>query len=137
MVVLIDTNVIIDFLITREPFYAAASQLIGKCANQEIKGYVALHSIPNIWYILRKVPEERRRTWLLDICHILQVAGADHEEVVSAIAKEEFADLEDCLQDQCAKSVGASYIITRNVQDFVHSEVPAISPEDFLAKEDP
>lgn len=42
------------------------------------------------------------------------------------------ADLKDCLQSNCAKSVKADYIITRNIKDFVHSEVPAILPEDFL-----
>ena len=45
MVVLIDTNVIIDYLITREPFYKAASAIIIKCAQKEITGYIAFHSI--------------------------------------------------------------------------------------------
>jgi hypothetical protein len=44
----------------------------------------------------------------------------------------EFRDLEDYLQDRCAKNIAADYIITRNVEDFDKSEVPAISPEDFL-----
>ncbi len=45
MIVLIDTNVILDFLLTREPAYQAASDIILKCANKEIKGYIAFHSI--------------------------------------------------------------------------------------------
>ena len=45
MVVLIDTNVILDFLLTREPACKAASDIILKCANKEIKGYIAFHSI--------------------------------------------------------------------------------------------
>ena len=49
-----------------------------------------------------------------------------------AVQMKEFKDLEDCLQDKCANSVGAEYIITRNTADFVYSEVPAILPEDFL-----
>ena len=47
MVVLIDTNVIIDFLIMREPFFEASSNVIRKCAEGELKGSVAFHSIPN------------------------------------------------------------------------------------------
>lgn len=89
MVVLVDTNVIIDFLITREPFYRAATEVITKCANRELTGYIAFHSIPNLWYILRKVPENKRRKWLSDICRCLWVTGASHEEVIRAISVKE------------------------------------------------
>lgn len=133
MVVLIDTNVIIDFLITREPFFESSSKVMEKCATGELKGYIAFHSIPNLWYILRKIPEEKRRGWLIDICGFLRVIGVNHDEVLKAIKSEEFKDFEDCLQDRCAKNIGASYIITRNVADFNGSEVPAILPEEFLS----
>lgn len=133
MVVLIDTNVVIDFLLTREPFFEASSKVIAKCANGEIAGYIAFHSIPNLWYILRRVPEDKRRRWLIDICGFLKVAGTSHEEVVKAIKMTEFKDFEDCLQDRCAKNLRAQYIITRNVADFNKSEVQAITPEDFLS----
>ncbi len=55
-----------------------------------------------------------------------------HEEVVEALKMDRFKDFEDCLQDKCAESVGAGYIITRNIADFVNSKIPAISPEKFL-----
>lgn len=76
MVVLIDTNVIIDFLAVREPFYDSALQVMEKCASGEADGYIAFHSLPNLWYIFRKVPEETRRLWLEKICKILKVASA-------------------------------------------------------------
>ena len=85
MVVLIDTNVIIDFLIAREPFYHSALQVIKKCASGEVNGYIAFHSLPNLWYILRKIPEETRREWLEKICKILNVTSATHEAVIKAI----------------------------------------------------
>lgn len=132
MVVLIDTNVIIDFLIKREPYEKAASEIIRKCAEKEMKGYLALHSVTNLWYILRKVPEEKRREWILDVCSFLRVAGVSHEEVVRAITMKDFKDFEDCIQDRCAGSVGAEYIVTRNTSDFANSQVPAVSPENFL-----
>lgn len=132
MVVLIDTNVILDFLLTREPACKAASDIILKCANKEIKGYIAFHSISILWYILRKVPEEKRRNYLIDICSLLQVTATSHNEIIKAINMIEFKDFEDCLQDRCAKNVSADYIITRNTLDFTYSEVPAILPEDFL-----
>lgn len=132
MTVLVDTNVIIDFLVTREPYYEASSQIIAKCASGELKGYIAFHSVPNLWYILRKIPESKRRTWILDICSFMQVTSVPHKEVLKAVQMENFKDLEDCLQDRCAINVNAQYIITRNMLDFTNSEVPAILPENFL-----
>ena len=132
MVVLVDTNVLIDFLTTREPFYKASTEVITKFASGEIEGYIAIHSIPNLWYILRKASEEMRRKWLLDICEFLQVGGISHEDVVKAIGMKDFKDFEDCLQDRCAESIGADYIITRNAKDFDDSTVQAVSPEEFL-----
>ena len=132
MKVLVDTNVIIDFLLTREPFYKASLEVIKKCASREIIGYIAFHSVPNLWYILRKIPEDRRREWMLNVCQFLQVVGVSHDEVIKAIQMKSFKDFEDCLQYECAKSVGAKYIITRNIQDFINSDIQAILPEDFL-----
>lgn len=63
MVVLVDTNVIIDFLITREPFYKASMEGVMKCARRELEGCIAMHSIPKLWYILRGTPEEKRRNF--------------------------------------------------------------------------
>ena len=133
MVVLVDTNVLLDFLTVRKPHYESAKNIIQLCAGEEIKGYIAFHSIPNVFYILRKSYDiSKRREMLRRVCLVLQVTGASHERVCNAILREEFSDFEDCLQDECAKEVKADYIITRNVQDFYHSEVPAITPEDFL-----
>lgn len=134
MKILIDTNVIIDFLLSREPFQQAAARILTACAKRELTGYLAFHSVPNIWYVLRKVPENKRRAWLLDICSFLQIVGVSHSDVVKAIEMRNFADFEDCLQDRCAESVGANYIVTRNVQDFAASVIPAITPTEFWQK---
>lgn len=78
------------------------------------------------------MPEDKRWEWISNICGFLKVTGANHEEVLKAIFMKNFSDFEDCLQDRCAKEVNAEYIITRNVEDFNNSEIPAILPEDFL-----
>ena len=113
MVVLIDTNIIIDFLAVRKPFYDSAFQVMEKCASGEAEGYIAFHSLPNLWYIFRKIPEETRRLWLEKICKILKVASASQESVLKAIKMDNCTDFEDWLQDRCAEEVSANYIITR------------------------
>ena len=127
MVVLIDTNVIIDFLVAREPFYDSALHVMEKCASGEAEGYMAFHSLPNLWYILRKVPAETRSK-------ILKVASASQKAVMKAIKMDNFKDFEDCLQDRCAEEVSANYIITRNTADFEASVVSAIEPDEWLKK---
>lgn len=134
MIVLIDTNVIIDFLVAREPFYDSALRVMEKCASGEADGYMAFHSLPNLWYILRKVPAETRRLWLEKVCMVLKVACASQEAVMAAIKMDNFIDFEDCLQDRCAEEVSANYIITRNTSDFEASVVSAIEPDEWLKK---
>ena len=54
MVILVDTNIIIDALANREPYADDAKRIMEKCAAREITGILAAHSIPNLFYILRK-----------------------------------------------------------------------------------
>ena len=51
-----------------------------------------------------------------------------------ALERNDFPDFEDCLQDECATQNHADYIITRNIDDFSSSNIPAITPLDFLEK---
>lgn len=63
----------------------------------------------------------------------MQVTGASHEKVCNAIERNDFPDFEDCLQDECAKEVSADYIVvTRNVEDFQHSQIKAITSQELL-----
>ncbi len=133
MKVLIDTNVIVDFMIDREPFAEHAYAIIEKCSLKEIDGYMAAHSIPNLFYILRNAyPVKKRKELLLELCNILEVIGIDKQKVIASILNNSLNDLEDCLQIECAKEIGADYIITRNMKDFRESEVEAILTENFL-----
>ncbi len=135
MVVLIDTNVLLDYLETREPYFEDSYHVLLLCAEEKAKGYIAFHSVPNIFYIMRRTHDkECRREMLNEICSILTVAGASHEKIVDAINREDFADFEDCLQVQCAKEIQADYIVTRNVNDFVCSEVEVLTPKEFIKR---
>lgn len=134
MVILIDTNVALDFLTMRHPYYEDAQNVIRMCAEERVIGYLAFHSLPNIFYILRKSHSETdRRKMLIKLCLVLKVTGASHERVCNAIDNNEFSDFEDCLQDECAQEVSADYIVTRNARDFRHSKVKAVTPREILA----
>jgi len=134
MVVLIDTNVLLDFLNKRTPYNALADRIIDLCSDGIIKGYMASISVPNIFYIMRKdLSVKELRSLLLDLCDIVDIVGIGKQKIITSLLKEDFSDFEDCLQVECAKQVNADYIITRNLADFSNAPIPAILPGDFLS----
>ena len=119
--ILVDTNVLLDYLLEREPFFEDAKQVILSCTDGKTKGCIAAHSISNMFFILRKDYNARERREILD-----------KEKLLSGLANEDFSDFEDCLQMECAKSYGAEYIVTRNVSDYAASEIKAVLPSEYL-----
>lgn len=74
MKVLIDTNVILDWIMRREPNAANARKIIGQCLFGVVEGYVTAHSVSDIFYILRKdFPVEKRKNLLQLLCEGMQV----------------------------------------------------------------
>ena len=131
--ILIGTNVLLDYLLEREPFFEDAKNVILLCIKGKIKGCIAAHSISNMFYILRKdYTAKERREILSSLCTIFDVEGIDKAKLLSGLANEEFSDFEDCLQMECAKSYGAEYIVTRNVSDYSTSDMKAILPSEYL-----
>ncbi len=133
MVLLIDTNVVIDYVLVRQPQFSNSVRVISACQNKIVKGYLAFHSLSTIWYVARKnYNPQKRRALLLEITDFLTVTGAPHNSVIDAIKNEDFRDFEDCLQEKCALAVNADYIVTNNIKDFELSAISAVTPADML-----
>lgn len=130
--VLVDTNVLLDYLLCREPYDQAARKIVIACKKKRVTGCVAAHSISNIFFILRKAfsIEECRRL-LSSLCELFEVEGIDKAKVLWALADRTFSDFEDCLQMECAVAFHADYIVTRNCEDFKSSSIPCIDPNEF------
>lgn len=131
--ILIDTNVLLDYLLEREPFFEDAKKVVSSCTEENTKGCIAAHSISNMFFILRKdYTAKESREILSNLCTIFDVEGIDKAKLLSGLANEGFSDFEDCLQMECAKSYGAEYIVTRNVSDYSVSDIKAILPSEYL-----
>ena len=103
------------------------------CSTKGIKGYIAAHSVMNAFYILRKAfSSDERREMLLQLYDVASIVSIDGHKIKDSLENLDFKDVEDCLQTECAIECNAEYIITRNVKDFEQSEIPPITPEDFL-----
>lgn len=100
---------------------------------REITGILAAHSIPNLFYILRKnFSQEERRFLLKNLCEIFQISDLNEKKIVAALENNAFSDFEDGLQEECAVESMADYIVTRNPADFKHSRVKVILPDELL-----
>ncbi len=135
MVVLIDTNVILDVLLKRLPYYEKSLLVWELSLKHQIKGVLAAHGITNLWYILRKdYSGAERRELLSSILEVFEISPLTKDKLVSAINRSDFKDFEDCLQDECAIYAKADCIVTRNVKDFVNAKTPVLTPEEFVKK---
>ncbi len=135
MRVLLDTNILLTYLSGREDRYSSECEKIVKlCADEEIEGVVAFHSLSTIWYVMRKAPEEMRRACIKRLCILFTIAGADNEAILEAVENRGFRDFEDALQDCCAAESDCDYIITANGKDFIgHSHTAVKSPAELIA----
>jgi predicted nucleic acid-binding protein len=133
MKILIDANVLLDYLAKREPFRESAEAIVDACVSGKVDGSIAAHSFSNIFYILRKVfSVAERKQLLLDLCELFSVEGIGRGAIEAALTNEAFDDFEDALQMECAYAAGADYIITRDPKDYAGSSVPIISPDEFF-----
>lgn len=134
MKLFIDTNILIDYTTRRQPFTENAGKIIDLCINETARGYIAVHSLLNMFFILRKEIHDvsKRRERLIDLTEFLDIVEVDKSIVLSALKNDSFRDFEDCVQAECANRIGADYIITRNVKDFAQSPIKAITPEELL-----
>ena len=132
MKLLLDTNILLDVLTEREPFYDISAIIWHKCACKEFSGCISSLSFANMLYNMRKIlkPEsiENLAGQMLEIFDFADLNSAD---IIEA-AKMRWENFEDALQSVAAERIKADYIITRNIKDFDNSNVRALSPEDFL-----
>ena len=128
----LDTNVLLDYILLREPFAQSAQKIIDYCRQELLEGSIAAQSVADMFYILRKnIAIDERRRILLNLCNIFHVENIDKDKLKRALLNENFSDFEDCLQTECALSFKADYIITRNVADYKFSAIPCLTPNDF------
>jgi predicted nucleic acid-binding protein len=131
--IFIDTDVVLDFLLDREPFSTFASIIFSLSEDKKVKTYISPLTVSNSYYILRKLASHskvvKNLQKLLLITNITTISKQD----VALALNSNFTDLEDALQHFSAIShAKVDVILTRNIRDYKHSEVPAMSPENYL-----
>lgn len=133
MKILIDTNVIIDALTSREPWNESAEKIFIMAANHIINMYITASSATDIYYLVRKHLHDTNMAKqimgkLYSLTGILEVTGSD---CVDALASP-ITDYEDAVVARVAANAEMDYIVTRNVKDFQKGMVKVILPGEFI-----
>ena len=134
MKVLVDTNIVLDVLLKRVPFYEDSFTMFQLSDSRSISGVLAAISITNIFYMLRKTGKSSAEVYqdLDDIIGVFNVAPVFETTVSTALALR-WNDFEDAVQFITAKECEVDYIITRNKADYITSEISCMTPAEFIA----
>ena len=135
MRILIDTNVILDILQKREPFFADSYRVLREVIESDTECLISASSATDIFYMLRKSlgSAQAAKDQLEQLAQLVTFGDVQGMDIHTALMRA-MPDFEDAVVDTVAERSGASYIVTRNIKDFADSAVPAILPADFLKK---
>lgn len=129
----LDSDVILDLLLDREPFSNDIESLIEFSLDTETKLYTSPISICNINYIIGRLETKTKADFktkkILELISIENVG----QKVVDDACSSNFKDFEDSIQNFCAVESGHKIIITRNTKDYKESHLSILTPKEYLA----
>lgn len=134
MRVLLDTDVVLDVIMAREPFVLEAAELLDLSEQGAFEAYVSAITPLNIFYVARKARTKANlRQAVHELLQTVRVCTIDESVLANAFTLS-FADYEDAVQHCCATASNLEGIVTRNLKDYKNATLPVFSPTDFLKK---
>jgi predicted nucleic acid-binding protein len=133
MKILIDTNVVLDVLLKRQPYYTDAILISILLEKNIIEGYVSASAITDVYYIINKEFKDTAKSIgkIKDILKIIGIASINEFNIYEAIDSG-WDDFEDALQYVVGKEIEVDYIVTRNTKDYEKSIIKIIEPNTLL-----
>lgn len=132
MKILVDTNILLDVALQREPHLVDSDRVLKWCDLHPGHAFIAWHSVSNVYYLLEKQLDDTSArefvTTMLDVFEVAETNTASAKHALHLPIK----DFEDALQTVAAVEAGADVIITRDRHDYSGSPIPARSPGEFL-----
>ena len=129
---LLDTNILLDVALERQPHYHLAAAILNHLIPQPGRGCVAWHTIATFYYLAsRDLGDAQTRDFIRTMTTFLTVPPTDSAALRYTLALP-MRDFEDAMQVAAAHTAGAPYIITRNTRDFADSPIPALAPAQAL-----
>lgn len=133
MNVFLDTNVLIDVLAKREPFYADSARLWTLAEQGRIEGFVSVISFNNIYYVVRRLRTRQVADRTMVLLRDTFTPVSLDKQILDQAIDGGFKDLEDAIQYFIAIRAGAECIVSRDASAFPKSDVPVLTPGELLA----
>lgn len=133
MKLLIDTNIVLDVMLKREPFYSLSFEILGLAKRDDVEEYVSASAITDIYYLAyRQIRDKSRVKKLMkELLMVVSVASVSKQEIENAISLE-WNDFEDSVQYSVAYLQEMDGIVTRNPNDYREAEIKVWKPEELL-----
>ena len=132
--VFLDTNIVADLFLKREPFCENSLKLFTLGFHKKITLYVSSLSYATLAYLVRKMKKEERVLLFEKLRNITETTTIDRLTVDKALISD-FSDLEDALQYYSAVNAKVDVVLTRNKKDLVEANVPVMTPDEFFKNE--
>ena len=131
---LIDTNVILDVLLKREPFYKSCASVLTLARRKEIELYVSASAITDIYYIANQALRDKAevKSLIVKLIKVVSVAGISEDEIQKGLALP-WKDFEDSVQYSVALLQKMDGIVTRNPKDYKEAEMKGWDPEEIVS----
>lgn len=128
----LDTNICLDLIAKRSPWHKDAEILVKTHVTGAQRMGISVLTIPTLAFLLEKYQQsvtiDTAMKNILQLFEILDVTG----DMVKQAIDNNWKDLEDAIQHECATQHKAECIITRNKKDFKESEIPVLTPTEWL-----
>lgn len=132
--VLVDTNIVIDLLAKRVPFYKEAQELFTLADYNKVKLYVSTLTFADTHYILTtKYKFDTARKLLMKFKMLVTVLPFD-DKILDLVLVSDFKDFEDAIQFYIASENSMNIIVTRNKNDFIPSSIPIFTAKEYLSR---
>lgn len=133
MKLLIDTNVVLDVLLKREPFFEAAAEVLGLTQRSDVWEYVSASAITDIYYIANRQMKDHTavKDLLKRLLMVVSVAAVSEQEIRNALSLA-WTDFEDSVQYSVALLNEMDGIVTRNPTDYQGSNIRIWLPAQLL-----
>ena len=129
-----DTNIVLDVLLEREPFVNAAVDIFSLAEHSKVVAFLCATTITTVDYLLtQSLPVSTARDALRKLISIFEIATVNRPVIERALGSK-ISDFEDAVLVEAGLMAGADSIVTRNTKDFAGSALKAFEPSEFLAQ---
>jgi len=130
--ILFDTNVVLDVMLLRKPFFRASTFLLAEVERKKIDGYLCPTTVNTIYYLVSKaLGNKQAKNQIKNLLQIFKVSLVEKITLELSL-QSKFKDYEDSVLHESALREGLDGIVTRNSKDFLFSKLNVYDPEELL-----